>query len=126
MSLDHASAGDLLDAFGRAWASFDGDLIVSLFTEDGEYHEDPFGPALVGHNAIRAYWLAESETTSDVEFQVERHWVAGDTVLAAWHASYRDRGASVPTRLAGFMTWAMAPDGRIARLREWLVTAPAE
>ena len=68
MSVDYATAGTMLETFGRAWATFDGDLIVSMFTDDAEYHADPFAPPMVGHNAIRAYWLDGSRTTGDVEF----------------------------------------------------------
>ena len=72
-----------------------------------EYHEDPFGSPMVGHNAIRAYWLDGANTTGQVEFTVERHWVSGDVVLTAWHASYVERGDGARVRLAGFMTWDM-------------------
>ena len=49
--------GELLERYGRAWETFDGDAWVALFTEEAEYHEDPFGSPLVGHNALRAYLL---------------------------------------------------------------------
>lgn len=125
MAIDYATAGDRLEAFGRAWETFDGDLITSLFSEDGEYHHDPFLAPLVGHNAIRAYWLDGARTTDQVEFTAERHWVSGDTVLAAWHASYVNRSDGERVRLVGFMTWDLARDGRIARLREWTLRAPS-
>ena len=86
--MDYAPPEDLLDRYGRAWETFDGDAWTDLFTEDAEYHEDPFETPMVGHNAVRAYLLEAAETQDDVEFTVERHWVAGSTVLAAWHASY--------------------------------------
>ena len=70
--------------------TFDGDLIVSMFTDDAEYHADLFAPPMVGHNAIRAYWLDGSITTGTSSSSPERHWVSGDTVLAAWHASYEE------------------------------------
>ncbi len=125
MSIDYATAAALLETFGRAWQTFDGDLIVSLFGDDAEYHADPFTAPLVGHNAIRAYWLDGSRTTEQVEFTVERHWVSGETVLAAWHASFVETATAARVRLVGFMTWELATDGRITRLREWTLTAPA-
>ena len=36
----------------------------ALFTEDAEYHEDPFGAPLVGHNALRAYLLDASASAA--------------------------------------------------------------
>ena len=119
MTLDHATAGDLLERYALAWQSFDGDAWTALFTEDAAYHEDPFEPPMVGHNALRAYLLEAAETQDQVEMTVERHWVVGPTVLAAWHAGYVRKADRTRVRLAGFMTLEIADDGLIARFREW-------
>lgn len=119
MTIDYAAAGDLLERYGSAWKAFDGDAWVELYSEDVEYHEEPFEPPLVGHNAVRAYLLRASETQEQVEFTVERHWTSGDTVLAAWRAGYVQRDTRARIRIAGFMTLEVGADGRIDRLREW-------
>jgi ketosteroid isomerase-like protein len=119
LTVDQASASDLLDRYKAAWETFDGDAWTDLFTEDAEYHEDPFEPPLVGSNAIRAYLLDASRTQDQVDVTVERHWVVDPTILAAWHASYVRVPTRVRVRLAGFMTLEIADDGRISRLREW-------
>ena len=118
MTLDYASAGDLLERYGRAWETFDGDAWTDLFTDDVEYRDDPFGESMVGQNAVRAYLLESAARQESVEFTVERHWYVDPTVLAAWHASYVQRSDRAQVRLAGFMTLEMRGD-RIARLREW-------
>jgi ketosteroid isomerase-like protein len=117
--VDHASAADLLDRYRRAWEAIDGDAWTDLFAEDAEYHRDPFEPPMVGSNALRAYLLQLAETQDQVEMTVERHWAVGQTVLAAWHASYVRRADRARVRLAGFMTLEIADDGRISRFREW-------
>ena len=65
----------------------------------------------------------------DVEFTVGAPLGLGDTVLAAWHASYvRDRDPRPGVRLAGFMTAEIASDGRIEplpRVDALRPTAPA-
>lgn len=119
MTIDHAAAADLLEAYAQAWKDFDGDAWVALFSEDAEYHEDPFEPPLVGSNAIRAYLLQAAEAQEQVDVTIERHWVAGSTVLAAWHASYVRRPTRERVRLAGFMTLEIDANARIERLREW-------
>lgn len=119
MTLDHAGAEALLDRYVHAWETFDGDAWADLFTEDIEYHEEPFEPPLVGRNALRAYLLEAAETQEQVEVTIERHWVVGPTVLAAWHASFVRRPSGARVRLAGFMTLEVADDGRIGRFREW-------
>ncbi len=121
---DYTSVGEWLEAYGHAWQTFDGDAWVALFSEEAEYHEDPFGTPLVGHNALRAYLLEASAAERDVEFTVERHWVSGRTGLAAWHASFVRVPGGQHARLAGFLTAEFAPDGRVDRFREWTVRAP--
>jgi ketosteroid isomerase-like protein len=115
----HAAAQDLLERYGRAWESFDGDAWVDLLTDDVEYHEDPFEPPMVGRNAARAYLMEASRRQEQVEFTVERHWVVEATVLAAWHASYVARDTRERVRLRGFMTLDLDAEGRVRRLREW-------
>ena len=122
--IDYATAGDLLEAYGRAWQDFDGDAWTGLFTKDAEYHEDPFRDPLVGHNALRAYLLDASATQRDVEFTVEQHWVSGSAVLAAWHATFMRRENGKLVRLAGFLTAEVAAGGKISRFREWTQYAP--
>jgi ketosteroid isomerase-like protein len=122
--IDYAAGGELLQAYRRAWEAFDGDGWVAIFTNEAEYHEDPFGAPLVGHNALRAYLLDAAASQRDVEFTVERHWVSGDTVLAAWHATFTRRASGRLVRMAGFTTAEVAPDGRISRFREWTRYGP--
>ncbi len=122
--IDYAAAADLLDAYAAALTGAAGDAWVALYTEDAEYHGDPFGAPLVGHNALRAWLLRSAETRRDFEFTVERHWVSGSSVLAAWHAAWTRRDDGGLVRVAGFLTADIAADGRIGRYREWSVTAP--
>ncbi|HUP54076.1 MAG TPA: nuclear transport factor 2 family protein [Methylomirabilota bacterium] len=117
--MDHASAADLLDRYKAAWESFDGDAWTDLFTADAEYHRDPFEPPLVGSNALRAYLLKLAESQDQVEMTVERHWAVGETVLAAWHASYVQVSSRARVRVAGFMTLEIAAGGRVSRYRGW-------
>ena len=118
MTIGYAEAGELLTDFARAYETFDGDLIVSLFTDDAEYHEDPFSPPIVGHNAIRAYWLDGAETQDQVEFTIERHLVSGDTIVATWHMSYVVRADGERRRASGVFLLETR-NGKIERLREW-------
>lgn len=120
----YAEAGEWLEAYGRAWESFDGDAWVALFTDDAEYHEDPFGAPLVGHNALRAYLLDAAESQRDVEFTVEQHWVSGTTALAAWHVTFTRKATGRLVRMAGFLAAEVASDGRVNRFREWTRYAP--
>jgi hypothetical protein len=75
-----------------------------------------------GANAIRAYWNEAAESQVHVEFDAERIWVSGRTVLASWHAAYTRRATAERVRLRGFMTLELDADRLISRFRSW----PAE
>jgi hypothetical protein len=122
VSITYARAHDLLEALVRARMRYDGDAWTDRFVEDAEVVLDPFEPALVGHNALRAYLLDAAEAERWFDLAVERHWVSGDMVLAAWHASWNRRSDEAKVRQAGFLSAEVGEDGRIVRLRQWTVT----
>jgi SnoaL-like domain len=122
MTVTYAGGHDLLEAWVRARTRHDGDAFTDLFAEHAQVSLDPFAPPLAGHNALRAYLLHAAESEDNYDLAVERHWVAGDAVLAAWHASWNRRPDDGKTRQAGFLAAEVGGDGRIERLRLWTVT----
>jgi len=122
MTITYAAAHDLLEALVQTRASYDGDGWTERFTDEAEVVIDPFEPALVGHNALRAYLLDAGDAERWFDLSVERHWVSGSTVLAAWHASWSRRSDEAKIRQSGFLAAEVGEDGRIVRLRNWTVT----
>jgi hypothetical protein len=122
MSITYAEAHDLLTALVKARVACDGDAFTVLFADEAELVLDPFEPPLVGHNALRAYLLDAAGAERWFDLAIERHWVAGSTVLAAWHASWNRRTDEAKVRQAGFLSAEVGEGGRIARLRQWTVT----
>ena len=113
---------DLLSRFKQAWERRDVDQMMALFREDAEFRPDPFEPALIGELAIRGWWNDLAAGQAHVEFDAERLWVSGTTVLSSWHAAVTDRATSqrdppprVPDRGAGRFD-----AGRT--VREWMVS----
>lgn len=119
MKIDHAWATDFLDNYARSWSEWDGDTFVALHTPDVILQVDPFGPPLVGQNAIRARLLAASEFEEQVELVFERHWVVPPTILAAWHASHVHRTTGARVRFAGFASFEITEPGVIQHARFW-------
>ena len=122
MTITYADAHDLLEALVRARTGYDGDAFVARFTDEAEVSLDPFSAPLAGHNDLRAYLLEAAEAERWFDLAIERHWVSGDTVLAAWHASWTRRSDEGKVRQSGVLVADVAPDERIARLRYWTVT----
>jgi hypothetical protein len=119
MTMDHASAEDLLERLAAARMAFDGDGWTDAFTEDAVLQRDPADPPLVGHNALRADLLEASRSEEQVAFTWERHWVVSPTILAPWRMSYVHRESRARVSLTGFATLELAADDRIARSRWW-------
>ncbi len=124
MTLDHRQAGELLERFAVARASFDGDAWVDLFAPDAEWHASPFGPVVTGSIELRRMLLAASEREEQVEWTFERHWVVPPTILAPWHSSHVDRGDRSRVRTAGFATFEFDSDNAIRVVRMWTTQPP--
>ena len=118
-SLSPGDGQDLLDTFKRGWEKRDPELILSLFASDAEYRENPFDPSLAGSNAIRERWNDICASQAHVEFDAERIWVSGSTVLSSWHAAYTLRASGERRRVRGFMTLELSDDRLVHRLRQW-------
>ena len=122
MTIGYAEAYDLLETLVRARVAHDGDAFVERFADDAELVLDPFAPPLAGHNDLRAYLLEAADVERHYDLAIERHWVSGDTVLAAWHASWNRSADDAKVRQAGFLSAEVGGDGRMTRLRLWTVT----
>lgn len=122
MTVSYSQGHDILAALVGARRAYDGDAFTGLFAEHAEVVFDPFAPPLAGHNALRAYLNDAAEAERYFDLAIERHWVSGDAVLAAWHASWNRRSDEGKVRQAGFLVAEIGEDGRIERLKHWTVT----
>jgi limonene-1,2-epoxide hydrolase len=120
-ALTHGDAQDLLATFKQGWERRAPDMIIELFETNAEYRPDPFAESLQGLNAIRALWNDICATQAHVEFDAERIWVSGATVLASWHAAYTRRASAERVRARGFMTLELNDEQprRVQRFKQW-------
>ena len=95
--------GTALTQYKEAWETRDADLAATLFTRDAHYWENPFGEAIVGREAIRAYWQAATDTQEDIHFKVGNAFHHKYTLVAEWTCDYRHRPTGELRELAGIM-----------------------
>jgi len=122
VNITYAEAHDLLGRLVEARLQYLGDALVDQFAETCDVVIDPFEAPLVGHNALRAYLNDAAEAERWFDLAIERHWVSGSTVLAAWHAGWTRNADEAKVRQAGFLSAEMGEDGRIERLKLWTVS----
>jgi len=118
-SLTPGDGQDVLAQFKHALEKRDPEAMLELFADDAEYRIDPFMQPLAGANAIREYWNDLAAHRDHVDFDTERVWVVGRTVLASWHAAYTRRASAERVRIRGFSTIELDESGRISRMRDW-------
>jgi hypothetical protein len=117
--LTHGDAQDILETLKRGWEARDPDTVMGLFRDDADYREHPFSEPLLGANAIRRRWNEICATQASINFEPERIWVSGNTVLASWHAAFTRRSNGERVRQRGFMTLELDDDAIVWRFRQW-------
>lgn len=110
---------DLLARLKEAREQRDVDALVDLFAEAAEVRPDPFESPLPDRLALRAHWNHVMAEQLDVEYDAERVWVSGRTVLASWHAGWTSRATGSRIRERGFCTLELDPNGQVSRMRAW-------
>lgn len=120
-SLTPGDAQDLLERYKRAWEERNPDRALELYREDAEFRIDPFEEPAQGANAIRAIWNDVADSQANVEFDAERTWAAGNTVLASWHVAFTQRATAQRVRIRGFFTFELDDAGLIQRAKQWAI-----
>ncbi|MFB3920587.1 MAG: nuclear transport factor 2 family protein [Terriglobia bacterium] len=118
--LTASGAVRFLKLYKEAWETRNADLAASLFTRDAHYWENPFGPPIVGREAIRAYWVAATEKQKDIQFSVRDSFFQKFALAIDWRCLYTSLPSGEHRELAGIMI-ADFYGGQVRTFREcWL------
>jgi hypothetical protein len=120
-ALTQGIGDDLVARYKRARETRDVDAMMELYRDDADLRTDPFDEHLTGALAIRAHWNRAAAEQASVEFDAERAWISGPTVLVAWHGAWTRRETAERIRERGFMTLELDDDRLIVRERHWTV-----
>lgn len=111
----------LIEVYGKAWETKDPELIATIFTEEATYN-DPKEPENIGLEAIKEYWkykvIGEQD---DIKFDLRHVWVDGDTVIAEWHATFKDIKRNLFIDMVEVAIFTVKGD-RFSSLREYYKT----
>jgi len=82
-------AEEILKKYEEAWVNQDVDKILSIFTEDGIYHERVLEKPFIGHKQIKKYWQSKVvEEQSNIKFKLLNFYIEGEILIAEWDASF--------------------------------------
>ncbi len=119
--LTKGNGDDLVARYRRARETRDVDAMMELYRGDADLRTDPFEEHATGELAIRGHWNRVAAEQASVEFDAERVWVSGPTVLAAWHGAWTRRETAERVREREFMTVELDDAGLIIRERHWTI-----
>lgn len=106
-----------ISAYEAAWRKDGTETLAALFTEAAKYQAAPFDDALVGRDAIAAFWENERDGPDEIFSLVSEIVVAqGDTAVARLEVVYGDP----PQRIYRDL-WiiTLTSDGRCSSFEEW-------
>ena len=87
--LSEDRAKEILKTYEEAWVQQDIDKILSIFTEDGTYHERVLKEPFRGHKEIAEYWKTKvCEEQSNIKFKLLNFYIQGDILIAEWDAIF--------------------------------------
>jgi len=130
-ALTHEQVQAWLDAYSRAWETYDPADIAALFTEDAEYRYHPFDEPERGRDTIVADWLnpGGDASTRDAAgtYVGEYHPYAVDgwrAVAIGTSTYWTDASRSTVDRVF-YNSWLLefAPDGRCRSFTEYYMAA---
>jgi ketosteroid isomerase-like protein len=109
-----------LDAYVRAWETYDPDAVGALVTDHAQWWYDPWAEPVTGREAIVASWLEDRDPPGSWEAHYEPVAVEGDVAVATGYSRYltEDRSA-VDREYANVFLLRFAEDGRCREYREW-------
>lgn len=125
--MDRSVVQDWLDAYVRAWQTYDREEISALFGENASYSFGPFGEPVVGRDRIVESWMEDRDAPGTWEARYEPMAVDGNMAVANGRSTYfEDATRTRVTRRYDnvYFIWFDA-DGRCVEFREWYMRDPA-
>ena len=104
-----------LDAYVRAWRSYDETAIRALFAPDATYAYKPYDEPEQGHDAIVAAWLREPDEPATWEAAYAPSLIEGRRAIATGETRYRDPGKVY----SNLFELEFDDDERCTRFVEW-------
>ena len=117
--VDNKIVKKILKCYEEAWVEQDTAKILSIFTEEGIYHEKVLKEPMKGHEKIKKYWqIKVCEEQSEIKFTLLNYYISGETVIAEWDASFNSNIENARIHIKEVAIMEIV-DNKIKSLREY-------
>jgi uncharacterized protein (TIGR02246 family) len=125
--ITHEHVQAWLDAYERAWETYDADEIAALFTEDAEYRWHPADEPVTGRDEIVRAWVAPEGNESDRDApgtylgEYRPYAVDGDKAVAIGTSTYWSDATRSKVDRIYYNNWLLefGPDGKCRSFTEY-------
>lgn len=125
MSITRDAVSAWLDAYIRAWDSYDPARIGALFSEDATYAYHPWDARpMRGREAIVAGWLSDRDAPGSWSARYEPVAIDGDTVVATGRSHYRETADHPAREYFNCFIMRFDEDGRCTDFMECYMLHP--
>jgi ketosteroid isomerase-like protein len=93
----------LVDTFGAGWAKGNVELLLSVFSPEAVFIEEPHAEPLRGLEAIREYWVETPYHQSEITFSSGEIFAAGPWFSAEYRCVFRRRRTGQWVEIRGAM-----------------------
>jgi hypothetical protein len=114
-----------LEAYSRAWETYDPQAIGDLFSADAAYYYTPYSEPVRGREAIVAAWRAEPDAPGTYNGRYALLAMDGNLAVANGRSRYFEAdGATAKAEFDNIFVLRFDDDGRCAEYREWFMEKP--
>lgn len=129
MSIDAEGVQRWLDAYSRAWVSYDPGEIGALFSADAEYRDYPWAEGdevARGREQIVAHWLENRDKAGTYRGEYRPLLVQGDDAITVGRSSYYTDETQTTLDRVYHNLWVLHFDdaGQCRSFTEWYMKAP--
>jgi hypothetical protein len=125
MTITRETVTAWLDAYVRAWESYDAAAIGALFTADATYAYHPWDEPVQGREAIVASWLDEPDSPGSYSAHYEPVAVDGNVAVAVGQSHYFQPDGSLRREFHNCFVIHFDDDGRCMAFTEWYMETPS-
>jgi hypothetical protein len=123
--MERARVSAWLDAYSRAWQTYDRQTIGDLFGADARYYYHPYDEPVRGREAIVASWLEQPDAAGTYTGRYEPIAVDGDVAVASGRSRYFEAdGSTVRVEFDNLFVMRFDAEGRCSEFREWYMQRP--